>query len=74
MRNTFCARSVTARANRYTNIGLGIFHIFLALGTAIGEITAYYMFGSIVEVVLLSLIVWIAWKWPRVPGYSAVGS
>ena len=25
----------------------------------------HYIFGGIVEVVLLSLIVWYAWKWPK---------
>lgn len=70
----FLSLALPAKANRYTSIGLGVFHIFLALGTAMGEIMAYYLFGSIVEIVLLSLIVSIAWKWPRVPSYSAVGN
>jgi hypothetical protein len=70
----FLSLALPAKANRYTNIGLGAFHIFLALGLVVGEANAYYVFGSVVEVVLLSLIVWIAWKWPRVPVYSAVGN
>ncbi len=63
-----------AKANRYTNISLGASHIFLALGLAVGENYAYYIFGTAVEVVLLSLIVWVAWKWPRILSYSAVGN
>ena len=70
----FLSLALPAKANRYTNIGLGAFHIFIAFGFALGEINAYYIFGSVVEVILLSLIVWIAWKWPRVPRYSAVGN
>jgi hypothetical protein len=70
----FLSLALPARANRYTNIVLGAFHICLAFGTAMGEIQAFYVFGSIVEAVLLCLIVWIAWKWPRVPKHNEVGN
>jgi hypothetical protein len=70
----FLSLALPAKANRYANIGLCVFHIFLALGLVVGEANAYYIFGSVVEAVLLSLIIWIAWKWPRVPTYSAVGN
>lgn len=70
----FLSLALPAKANRFANIGLGAIHIFLALGLAVGENYAYYLFGSVVEVVLLSLIVWVAWKWPRIPSYSAVGN
>jgi len=70
----FLSLALPAKANRYTNIGVGAVYIFIALGLAAGENQAYYIFGSVVEAVLLSLIVWIAWKWPRVPRYNAVGN
>jgi|GEM_PF-630730 hypothetical protein len=70
----FLSLALPAKANRYANIGIGAIYIFIALGTAVGEINAYYIFGSAVEAVLLSMIVWIAWKWPRVPRQSAVGN
>jgi hypothetical protein len=70
----YLSLALPAKANRYANIGLGAFHIMLAFGTAMGEINAYYLFGSIVEAVLLSQIVWVAWKWPRVPRHIAVGA
>ena len=60
----FLSLALPAKANRYTNIVLGAFHICLAFGTALGDIQAYYVFGSIVEAALLCLVVWIAWKWP----------
>jgi hypothetical protein len=63
----FLSLTLTAKANRYANIGTAAFYIFVALGSATGESGVYYIFGSVVEAVLLSLIVWIAWKWPRVP-------
>ena len=70
----YLSLALPARANRYANIGLGAFHIVLAMGTALGDIQAYYVFGSIVEAVLLSQIVWIAWKWPRVPRNGEIGT
>lgn len=70
----FLSLVLPTKTNRYTNIGLGSFHILLALGTAMGEINAYYMFGSAVEMVLLSMIVWVAWKWPRASACMAAGN
>jgi hypothetical protein len=70
----YLSLALPAKANRYVNIGLGTFHIILAFGTAMGEINAYYLFGSIVEAVLLSQVVWVAWKWPKVPRLIAVGA
>ena len=70
----YLSLALPAKANRYTNIGLGAFHILLAAGTAAGASGAYYIFGSVVEAILLSQVVWIAWKWPRVSRDSAAGN
>ena len=64
----FLSLVLPAKVNRWTNIIVGILHIVLALGTTIGESWAYYIFASIVEAVLLLLIVWYAWKWPKEEG------
>jgi len=61
----FLSLTLKAKANRWTNIIMGILHIAIAIGNVIGETWAYYIFGGIVEVVLLSLIVRYAWKWPK---------
>ena len=61
----FLSLTLKAKWNRWTNIIVGIFQIAVVVGGLIGESWAYYIFGSIVEVVLLSLIVWYAWKWPK---------
>ena len=61
----FLSLTLKAKANRWTNIIVGILHIVIVLRFAIGESWAFYIFGTIVEVVLLSLIVWYAWKWPK---------
>ena len=69
----FLSLALPAKANRYANLGLGVFLICIALGTASGATGVYYVFGSGVEIVLLSLIVWIAWKWPRISRNSSTG-
>ncbi len=63
-----------AKVNRYANIGLGAFHIAIALGFASGEFNAYYAFGTIVEVIILSMIIWTAWKWPVVARNGVAGN
>ena len=62
----FLSLALKPKANRWANIIVGIFKIIVVLGSLfIGENWAFYIFGSIVEVVLLSLIVVYAWKWPK---------
>ncbi len=61
----FLSLTLKAKANRWTNIIVGIFQIVILLVFVIRESWAFYIFGTIVEVVLLSLIVWYAWKWPK---------
>ncbi len=70
----FLSLALPAKVNRYTNICLGAIYIFIAVGLAVGEDQVYYIFGSVVEAVLLSLIVWIAWKWPKVQGTLRSGT
>jgi hypothetical protein len=61
----FLSLVLKAKANRLINIIVGIFNIVVVVAGVIGESWIFYIFGSIVEVVLLSLIVWYAWKWPK---------
>ena len=61
----FLSLTLKAKANRWTNIIVGILHIVLALVNVIGESWAFYIYGTIVEIVFLSLVVWHAWKWPK---------
>ncbi len=60
----FLSLALPVKANRWTNIIVGILYIVVTLGMTIGESYAFYIFGSIVETVLLLLIVVYAWKWP----------
>ena len=64
----FLSLTLKAKANRWANIIVGIFHAGVLLTTTLlpgGEIWAYYMSYMIVEAVLIALIVWHAWKWPK---------
>jgi len=65
---------VPAKMNRYANIGLGAFHLMIAFGFAAGEINAYYVFGTVVEAIILVMIIWTAWKWPLVARNGAAGN
>ena len=64
----FLCLALPAKANRWTNIIVGILEIVFLLVHLIGDSHAFYIFGSIVEAVLLFLIVWYAWKWPKQDG------
>jgi len=61
----FLSLALKPKVNRWTNIIVGILFIVVQLGSNfLGESWVYHIFASIVEVVLLLLIVWYAWKWP----------
>src|SRR5829696_324379 len=51
--------------SRWTNMVLAILYIVSIVASAIGEPSAYFLFLSAVESVLLLLVVWYAWRWPR---------
>jgi len=62
----FLSIALKPKANRWANIIVGILQILVVLGSLfMGGAWAYYILGSIVEIVLLSLIVVYAWKWPK---------
>ncbi len=56
-----------ARVNRLVNIVVGIFHIFVLVGTQfVGEVETwlYWRFNEVLEALFLVLIIWSAWRWP----------
>ena len=61
----FLPLALPAKANRWTNIIVGILYILVAIGNVIGESWVFYIFGNVVQVVFLILIVGYAWKWPK---------
>lgn len=64
----FLSLALKAKTNRLANIVVGIFKISVVIAAMIGEVWIYYIFASVVEIVILSLIVWAAWKWPGQDG------
>ena len=62
----FLSLVLKPRVNRWANIIAALFKIIIVVGSLfIGGSWTFYKFGSFVEVVLLSLIIWYAWKWPK---------
>ena len=60
--------TLKARANRLVNIVVGIFHIFVLLGTQfVGESETwfYWRINELLQALYLALIIWTAWKWPK---------
>jgi len=58
--------TLKANVNRLLNIIAG-FASFLALATTffVGELSGRYTFQAVIEAVLITSIVWNAWKWPK---------
>jgi hypothetical protein len=54
-----------ARFNRPINIVVSLVYALSVVAAAIGETWAYYIIGSVVEVLLLLTIATIAWFWPH---------
>ena len=61
----FLSLALEPKVNRWTNIIVAIFYIAVAIFNPIGETWVYVWFGSAVEIVILGLVVWNAWKWPK---------
>lgn len=51
-------------ASRWMNIVFGALYTIIIVLTTVGAWLFYFFYGAI-EVVLTSLIVWYAWKWPK---------
>jgi hypothetical protein len=54
-----------AKINRCTNIMVATVYIPYSLFNLVGEAWIHMILGAVVEVILLGLIIWYAWKWPR---------
>ncbi len=53
------------KANRWTNIIVAVVYIPFILFNLAGEAWVHMVFGAVVQVVLLVLVIWYAWKWPQ---------
>ncbi len=62
----FLSLTLKANLNRWVNFITGIVSIVVLAATFfVGEFSARYTFQAIVEGVLIALIVWLVWKWPK---------
>jgi hypothetical protein len=62
----FLSLVMSAKANRLVNLITGIVYLVVLVSTFFtGRNPAYYLFFAMVKAILLGLIVWFAWKWPK---------
>jgi hypothetical protein len=62
----FLSVALKARANRWTNIIVGIVYTLVTVATMLmGKAWAYYYFNNVVEIALTGLVVWHAATWPK---------
>ena len=59
----YLSLTLPSKINRWSNIVLAILYAASIAAGVIGETWHYYLFGSLVEVILLLLIIRHAWKW-----------
>ena len=66
----FLSLTLKAKANRWTNIIVGIYSAGLLLVTVLlaKAFDPHYILYDIIEAVLIALILWYAWKWPKQEG------
>ena len=62
----FISVALPAKVNRWVNIIIAAVNIPFMLFNLAGEAWIHMVFGAVIEVVLLSLIICYAWKWPRI--------
>ncbi len=61
----FLSVALPAKVNRWVNIIIAGVYIPYTLFNLVGEAWMHMVFGAIVEVILLLLVIWYAWKWPE---------
>lgn len=62
----FLSVALKANANRWANLIIGAFAaVVLVVATYVGGIDFRYAIQVSVELVLIALIIWHAWKWPK---------
>lgn len=62
----FLSTTLPARANRLANLIIATVYIPYSLFNLVGEAWIHMIFGAVAEVVILCLIIYYSWKWPRI--------
>lgn len=60
----FLTVALPAKVSRWANIILALVYIPYTLFNLAGETWVHMVYAAVVEVSLLCLIIWYAWKWP----------
>lgn len=61
----FLSIAMSAKVNRWTNLIMAAVYIPYTLFNLAGEAWIHMVFGAATEVILLFLIIYFAWKWPK---------
>ena len=61
----FLSGALPAKINKWTNIIIASIYIPFILFNLAGEVWVHMVYGAVVEVILLSLIIFYSLKWPR---------
>jgi hypothetical protein len=62
----FLSLTLKAKANRLVNVIVGLVYLGVLGGTFLtGRSPAYYILYATGKALLLALVIWTAWKWPR---------
>lgn len=61
----FLSIALSATVNRRSNITIAAINIPLILFNLAGEAWLHMVMGAVIQVILLSLIIYYAWKWPH---------
>jgi hypothetical protein len=66
----FLSLALKAKVNRWANIIVGIYSAGLLLVTVLlaAAFDPHYILYDIIEAVLIALILWYSWKWPKREG------
>lgn len=64
----FLSVALPARANRPVNLVVGAFYTLLLALIAFTSGWYFYRLFATLEAILTALVVWYAWKWPRLEG------
>jgi hypothetical protein len=62
----FFSLTLPAQLNRWANIVVACINIPLILFNLAGEAWVHMVVGAVIQVILLGIIIYISWKWPRI--------
>lgn len=64
----FLSLALKANVNRWMSLIIGTLFtliMILVVSTSLGEWMIFYTYLGVVEIILTSLVVWFAWRWPK---------